>query len=148
MGNSLWIYYFSADSLWTYYFFLDLSMKTLDLSWINFEFTIIFANKLCIHSVLHEKTLNSLSLFANQHSIQYLFSIWSKIHYEFSNLFSNSLLIYYILRKFTMNSFYRELTISLRVHFPFTIFFANSLWIPSLLREFTNNSLWIKFAMK
>ena len=115
-GTSLWIYYFSADSLWTYYLFLDFSMKWLDLSWINFEFTIIFLKKLWIHSVLHDKTLktwNSLSVFVNPLSIPYLFSIWSEIHYEFPNFFANSLLIYYVLRKFTSN----------------LLFFANSPWI-------------------
>ena len=136
-GNFLWTYYFPADSLWTYYIFRDLSMKTLDLSWINFEFTTIFANKLWIHSVLHEKnfgftisfrqsTFNSIPFFAN--------SLWiPQFVCEFTQ-------IYYMFREFTMNN-YRELTIYLCIHFQLTIYFANSLSIHCLYHETNNDSL-------
>ena len=128
-GNFLWTYYFPADSLWTYYIFRDLSMKTLDLSWINFEFTTIFANKLWIHSVLHEKnfgftisfrqstftTFNSIPFFANSLWILQLVCEFtsnllcsSRIHHEclsrIESLPVHSFSTHYLFREFTFNS--------------------------------------------
>ena len=96
-------------------------MKSLDLPWINFEFTFSF----------RESTFNSISFFANSFSIQYLTSISLTIPFEFSSLW-----IHHLFSEFTLNS-----RIHLQFIFFFAISFANPLRIHFLFREFTLNSL-------
>ena len=112
------------------------SQNSLNVSWVNYEFTIYFANSLWIHSFF-----NSLEIeFRFWEFAIYVAKIpW--VHYEFTCCFPNILWIHYLFRGFTMNF----LGIS-RICFEFTINFPNSLWIYYLFREFTiylANPSWI-----
>ena len=97
-------------------------MKSLSVSWIHLEFTIIFVASLWNHVLFRESTINSISV--------------SRIHQEFTLWFANSSGIHYLVRVLTMNL----LSVS-RIHQKFTIPSANWLGILYLFCDFTMKSL-------
>ena len=113
------------------------TMNSLSVSWIQFEFTIFFANKLCIHYLFREFTVNflcdsqihyeSINCFANSQWVQFL-----RINFEFTIYYANSLWFHSLTREFAMNRylFWNSLFV-----FEFPTCFTNSLWIHIPFRE-------------
>ena len=105
----------------------EFTSNLLYSSRMHSQFTIFFANKRWISSLIREFTINSLS--------------FSQIHCEFTMFFANSLWIHYL---FHFESSIFKSNSSIRIYYRFTIYVANSLWIHYLFREFTINLLCFK----
>ena len=138
-ANSLGIHYFFANSLWIYYLFREFTIVPLidrvftlnllsrsrihygfiNLSRIDPEFTIFFANSLWIHYLFRKFTRDPWIFRVL--TLNFLFL--SRIHYEFFIFFANSLSIHYLFGKFTMDQLLFWWT-----YFEFTTSLANSLW--------------------
>ena len=144
---------FPMDSLSPSRFLFELILFFNSLSSSRFHLELIisprihyrFANFLCIHYLLRNFSLNSLSFL----QIHYLFRefilnplSFLRDHYEFAmqslgNQYGFTISrIYYLFRNLSM----KTLSAS-RFYYEFTVFSANLPWIHYLLRHFTMNSL-------
>ena len=114
--NSLFIFNLQADSL----SFSRVNYQFTIFLRTHFDWTLNFVDKLSIHFLFSEHTMNLLEV----PQIYNKFTIFFGIYYKSSDLIKNLVRIHW---KFPKN------------HSKLSIFFANQLWTYSLFREFTIN---------